>query len=82
MQKSITKIKNSKPVQNGMIASRAFARTIEILGFAGVGGWLIYSSNDKVTIGVGVALGLVALGKLVHLAFRAESAPKTEVAAK
>lgn len=81
MQKSINKIKNSKAVNNGLVASRAFARTIEILGFAGVGGWLIYTSSDKVTIGVGVALGLVSLAKLVHLAFRAETGNK-EISAK
>lgn len=50
-----------------------FYKTAEVLALGGVGGWLIYSSKDKVTIGVGVALALWSLVKLVGLAYRAES---------
>lgn len=67
------KIYKSPLVQNGCLLCRVFHKVAEVLALGGVGGWLIYRSQDTITIGVGVALSLWALVKLVNIAYRAES---------
>lgn len=55
------------------LCGNVFYKTAEILSLAGVGAWLIYSSDDIVTIGVGVTTSLWSLVKLVNLAYCVES---------
>ena len=66
-----------KHIENAKVTSKVLAlvayRVAKVLAFAGIGGWLIYRNTDKVTIGVGVALALVALVELVTVAYRAEA---------
>lgn len=76
MQNIITKLMGLKAVQQACLFCLVFWRVAKVLGFGGIGGWMIYRSTDKITIGVGVVLCFVALLELIGTAYKAETAGK------
>lgn len=82
MANIINTISNWPAVQQACLFCKVFWRVAKVLGFGGIGGWMIYRSTDKITIAVGVTLCFVALVELVSVAYKAEysthKAPKNK----
>lgn len=70
---------NYRPVRAFVLFVIVLYKVLEVIVLAGTSGWLIIRNQDMVSIGVGVALGMWALAKLVSLAYRAEAHKNGEI---